>query len=156
MRKLVLFLAVLFASAWTYLNFDAIKVSLQPIATAIFNASPPRFQRLVFSTDLPHDYRGVYMADRVANVAWARQRYASQPQSTGRRQVELNSDHILSIAHAQTIIDPVAVLHKGEDFVVVEYLTKGGTTRIDRDPKGIWIAFEDRAPGYKERFRRIR
>jgi hypothetical protein len=156
MRKLILFI-VLGIGIFAFLNYGAVKAATAPATTALFNFSPALIQRTIFSTELPPDYTGTYFPDPAANADWARQqRYASQPQPTGHRRVELHPDRIVSHSSATIRVDPVAVVQKGDDFVVVEYLDRGGRTRIDRDDSGIWIAFEERAPRYKERYRRLR
>lgn len=158
MRNKLIVLSLLIAGGlFVYFNQEAVRAHTAPVVTTLFNVAPVSLQRLLFSTHLPSDYPGVYLADPSANAAWARrQQYVSQPQPTGRRQVELRPDCIVSHAHAATIIEPIAVVQRGGDFVVVEYLDRGGETRIEKDDAGIWIAFEESAPGYKERYRRLK
>jgi len=155
MRKLILLIVIL-GAGWLAYQFDAVRTAVSPVTTAVFNVTPAFLQRFIFSTKFPPGYQGLYLADPAANAAWSRQQqYLSQPQPTGRRQVELRPRYLVSQAHATVTVEPIAVIEKGENFVVVEYISHGGRSRIERDDDGIWISFDEIAPGYKERYRKL-
>ncbi len=156
MRKLIILILIAAAGYGLY-QIEAVRLVAQPVVYQVFNYTPHSLKRFIFPVEIPVDYQGLYMADPQANAQWSRtQNYASQPQPTGRKQIDIREKEMVSQVHARTEREDVEVTKRGDGFIVVYYPGRESESLIALDGNGIWISFEGIAPGYRERYRKVR
>ena len=158
MRKLIYLLIILGAGYYFYTNSESLWKQVQPYEAEIFNITPPKLRSLLFSTEVPTNFRGTYELDAPATMHWVRhQPYEKQPESSGRRQIELRGKNMVSLIKGANVSEGIEVVEKGDGFIVVEYADKPDTkSRIEQERNGVWIYYDEIAPGYKERYRKVK
>ena len=160
MRKLIYLLIVGGAAYFLYQNWSEVQANLKKYEPEIFNALPDSLRKVVFSGEVPKEFRGSYLADQGANAYWLRHQFPTNPpKPTGKTQVDLDAKTLYLQVRGGADVIPVEVVQKGDGFIVVEHKAQGEEPKrymIEREGNGIWVYFEDIAPGYKERYRKVK
>lgn len=156
MRKWIVLIVIVAAGFFLY-KVERVKGAVDPVLIQVFNYTPHPVKRLVFPVGVPAEFQGTYMADVPATAAWARQQgYANQPQPTGRKQIDIGGNQMVSQVHAASKTENVEVSKRGEGFIVVNYVDEDRQSLIEQDGNGVWIYYDEIAPGYRERYRKVR
>ena len=137
--------------------------------TEIFNAVPQEVRRKIFSVEIPVEYRGKFISDLKANTDWIRaQPYNTKVKNllislTGKLTIDVGARATTYVQDGKVVVDEEELVEKGPGYIVVEYYSehaKGlSRSRVELDGDGFWIypeEFQEKLPGFKERFRRIK